>query len=160
MGPRRYTCGGGATGGRPSLLVLGLGSTGIEVSLALAESDRCCVSLGDDALASTEWRNSASYLLNGSCPTWSTAVASAANVGIGKKKLRRSQFLSAMLSYVGSQSVRAFSPVGDASIVEQFDVIVMTDPTLPHAISFNEHVSDHPPPAYVNDVLDSSGHEF
>lgn len=145
MGPRRYACGtAAAAAGRPSLLVIGLGSTGIEVALALAESSRCCVSLGDDALASTEWRKSASCLLHGSGFTASTTTASAAAAGAGKT-MKRSQFLSAMLTSVSTESVRAISPVGDASTVERFDVVVMTDPTLPHAIAFNEHVSDHHP---------------
>lgn len=144
MGPRSYEYAHDSiAAGRPSLLIIGLGPTGVEVALALAESNRCCVSLGDDALASTEWRKSTSCLLNGGCP--SACNPSAANAGVGKT-MKRSQFLAALLTSISAQSIRALSPVGDAPIVERFDVVVMTDPTLPHAIAFNEHVSDDPPP--------------
>ena len=116
----------------PSLLVVGLGPTGVEVALAIAESGRCCLRLGDDAVASTEWRKSASCLLQRR-PT-------ADSDGAGKA-MKRSQFLSAVLAPLSTQSITAISPVGDASIVERFDVVIMTDPTLPHAIAFSEHVS-------------------
>lgn len=120
-----------------SLLVIGLGPTGIEVALAIAESGSCCLSLGDDALASTEWRKSALCLLQRS-PT--VSAESAADFGAGKA-IKRSQCLSAILTPLGTQSIAPISPVGDASIVERFDVVIMTDPTLPQAIAFNEHVS-------------------
>lgn len=156
MDPRRYGCGSTRTtttaAGRPSLLVIGLGPTGVEVALALAESNRCCLSLGDDALASASWIQSASCLLNG-------IVASAANAGVGKT-MKRSQFLSAMLTSAGAQSVRTLSPVGDASTVERFDVVVMTDPTLPHAMAFNEHVSDLPPSHGVRSYFRHLGRGF
>lgn len=125
----------------PSLLVIGLGPTGVEVALAIAESGRCCLCLGDDALASTEWRKSASCLLQRR-PTAASDSSSSASPALGAgKAVKRSQFLSAMLAPLGTQSITAISPVGDASIVERFDVVVMTDPTLPHAIAFSEHVS-------------------
>lgn len=131
--PRSVSCCGGSA--RPSLLVIGLGPTGVEVALALAESGTCCLSLGDDTIADTEWRELASCLLHRR-----SAAGPAVGAAVGKAG-KRSQFLSAMLTPFSSQNIQAISPVGDASIVERFDVVVMTDPTLPHAIAFNEHVS-------------------
>lgn len=129
--PRSLSFYGGST--RPSLLVIGLGPTGIEVALAIAESGACCLSLGDDTIADKEWRELASCLLHRRSAA-GPAVGAVGNAG------KRSQLLSAMLSPFSVQDIQAISPVGDASIAEKFDVVVMTDPTLPHAIAFNEHV--------------------
>jgi len=131
--PRSLSRYGGST--RPSLLVIGLGQTGMEVALALAESGTCCLSLGDDTVVDAEWRELTSCLLHRR-----SAIGPAAGAAVGKAG-RRSQFLVEMLTPLSAQDIQAISPVGDASIVEKFDVVVMTDPTLPHAIAFNEHVS-------------------
>ncbi|CAM9875727.1 unnamed protein product [Ectocarpus fasciculatus] len=127
---------------RPPLLVIGQGPTGIEVALALAESGKCSVCLGDDALANADWREAASCLLEGyrrNGPITSSASATAAARGGARKAVTRSQYMAALLTSLSKQIVRALSPVGDASIVERFKVVVMTDPALPHAIAFNEH---------------------
>ena len=126
----------GCTRTRPSLLVIGLGATGVEVALALAESGTCCLGLGDDTVVDTEWREFASCLLHHRSATGAAGAGPAAG-----KAGRRSQVLSAMLTPLSANGMQAISPVGDASIVEKFDVVIMTDPTLPHAIAFNEHVS-------------------
>lgn len=129
---------------RPSLLVIGQGPTGIEVALALAESGKCSVCLGDDAPANADWRMAASCVLQGY--RWNGPIAAAAGAtpaarGAARKAVTRSQYMAALLTPLSKQSVRAISPVGAASIVERFQVVVMTDPALPHAIAFNEHVS-------------------
>ncbi|CAN0405806.1 unnamed protein product, partial [Ectocarpus sp. 12 AP-2014] len=127
---------------RPSLLVIGQGPTGIEVALALAESGKCSVCLGDDAPANADWRMAASCVLEGyrrNGPIAAAAGATPAARGGARKAVTRSQYMAALLTSLSKQSVRATSPVGDASIVERFQVVVMTDPSLPHAIAFNEH---------------------
>lgn len=126
---------------RPSSLVIGQGPTGIEIALALAESGKCIVCLGDDALANAAWREAASCLLEGYRRNGRITAATTAARGGARKAVTRSQYMAALLTSLSKESVRAISPVGDASIVERFKVVVMTDPALPHAIAFNEHVS-------------------
>lgn len=126
--------------GWPSLLVVGLGSIGVEAALALAEAGECYLTLGDDAVATTAWRKTASCLLaNGRSVAGTTGCWDEVTAGAGA--MTRSQFMAAVLTCLSRRRVRTLSPVGDASVVERFAAVVMADPTLPHAVAFNEHVS-------------------
>lgn len=147
--------------GWPSFLIVGLeGPAGIEAALALTEAGNCTVTLGDDMPATADWRTMASCLLletRSSChPDAATGLwddycdppAPPATTTTTVAKMRRSQFLSAVLNNsvvikkagTTTNRVRALSPVGDASVVDGFEAVVMGGPTLPHAIAFNEHV--------------------
>lgn len=130
-----------ATGQLP-LLIIGLGPIGIEAALALAESARCCLSLVDDALADSRWRETASCLLHQYQNASAFASGGAAAPAGACKASTRSQYLASAFTYLSKQNVRAISPGGDASIIDNFKAVILTDPTLPHAIAFNEHVSD------------------
>lgn len=141
----------------PSILVIGLGPTGVDVALAIAESGSCCLCLEDDALASVEWRKSALCLLQRRSSASESAATAAFRAGKGTK---RSQFLSAILGPLGTQSITPISPVGDASTVDRFDAVIMTDPTLPHAIAFNEHVSFFSPSGTNHHVASRFGEPF
>lgn len=120
---------------RPSLLVVGLDPIGVEVALALAEAGQCHVTIADDTIATAAWREAASHLLLDCHRCLGGTMAGAVTT--------RSEFLAAVLTSLGKENVRALSPTGGASVVAQFEAVVMADPTLPHAIAFNEHVSSH-----------------
>ncbi|CAM9606563.1 unnamed protein product, partial [Hapterophycus canaliculatus] len=122
-----------------ALLVVGLGPAGIEASLALAESARCSLGLVDDALADSQWRKSASCLLHQYWNTSTAARGDALAPAGARKATTRSQYLASVLTSLSKRSVHAISPGGDASIIENFKAVILADPTLPHAIAFNEH---------------------
>lgn len=137
----------GNSEGWPSFLIVGLeGPAGIEAALALAEAGNCSVTLGDDKRATADWRTIASCLLletrsrrQDGVDRWDGGPPPAAVA------MRRSQFLATVLNNCavikkGTARVRALSPIGDASVVDGFEAVIMGDPALPHAIAFNEHV--------------------
>lgn len=114
----------------PCLLVIGLSLAGIEASLALSEAGKCSLTLGDDDLATTKWRNTVSCLSGPALPC--TPASSGATT--------RSRFLADILSSLGKRTVRVLYPVGDASVVERFAAVILVNPPLPQAVAFNEHV--------------------
>lgn len=131
-----------ATSSCPSLLVIGLGPAGVEASLALAEAGNCSLALGDDVPATQAWRDKISCLTNDRRCSGGLRRGGGGpdSIEMGSPS-SRSQVMAAVLSTLGNTSVRALSPVANASVVEQFDAVVMVDPLLPHAVAFNEHVS-------------------